>query len=93
MEHYYNKATKTMHMHSTNEKRFHFVLSIRHKDDECTVESVELKYPAFTANTANGPQEIGSVHMTFRVVCWGEIFYRLTRGIEIPKNWFAHNEA
>lgn len=37
-------------------------------------------------------QTVGPVFMSFRVLCWGEIFHRLKHGIAIPQNWYAHGE-
>lgn len=90
MDYYYNTESNTMNIHSTTDKGFPFVLSIHHKDDGHTVKSIGFTWPEHTCPDG---QTVGSISTGFRVKCWGEIFYRLTRGKEIPRNWWTHNEA
>ena len=90
MKTYWNSESHTMHLHEMDAKGFPFILSIHHKDDNSTVSCVSLERPGCALPNGN---VIGPVGMSFRVLCWGDIFYRLTRGVEIPKNWFSHNEA
>ncbi len=90
MQNYWDQQSNTMHLHDTTAKGFPFCLSIHMDDDGKTTKAVSLTYPAHTCPDG---QIVGPVHMGFRVLCWGDIYHRLTRGEEIPRNWYSHNEA
>lgn len=90
MKSYWNQHSNTMHIHDTDAKGFPFILSIKMAADGKTTEHVGFTRPEFVCPDG---AKIGSVSTGFRVLCWGDIYHRLTRGEEIPKNWFSHNEA
>ena len=54
------------------------------------IRSIGLTWLGF--KLADG-REVGPVSMGLRTKAWGEVYYLLTRGIEIPRKWFDHVEA
>lgn len=73
-----NKDTTTMSDTTPSGARFDLTVKYTAGDN---VETLRLYYP----DTKTG--------MQMRTKHVGELFFRLTRGIDIPRNWYAHNEA
>lgn len=80
---YYNNESKTLFFHGITPKGAPFTLS--RKDDEM---AMHLEWNAVEREG----QKLGSVGMALRTGNCGYIWYCLTRGVEIPKWYFAHNE-
>jgi len=80
----YEITPKVTHIDGATLANVPFRLSSHH-DAKGQVELISLTWLPFGG--------VGSIHTTFRVKHIGDIYYRLTRGIEIPRNWFSHNES
>lgn len=91
METKWNKDCTRMTLRDTTPKGRKFEIEVAYSDETAKrIEWVGLTWLGF--KLADG-REIGDVSMGLRTRAWGEVYYLLTRGIEIPRKWFAHVEA
>ena len=80
-----------MTLRDTTPKGREFEIVVAYSDSRArAIEWVELNWLPFKLEDG---REIGNVSMGLRTKAWGDVYYLLTRGVEIPRKWFAHVEA
>jgi hypothetical protein len=91
MEATWSEDCTRLTLRDTTPKGREFEIEVAYSDGGTNhIEWVGLTWLGFKLEDG---REVGPISMGLRTKAWGEIYYLLTRGIEIPRKWFNHVEA